>query len=158
MIYVSFILLPGIYFTTLVTRGEEPPEDDIQRPLMWLAAVFGLIMQAVAGADSGEQSGDTSLRDHTVTSHVANDELTCAASAKQRSCDEYALDTAAVPGNIMMMDETNLETAALCVVLVVSTLNINVHQHVVGTANPITYMYMYMYSIVIIYQITLWRL
>ena len=32
---------------TLVTRGEEPPEDDIQRPLMWLAAVFGLIMLTV---------------------------------------------------------------------------------------------------------------
>ena len=121
-------------------------------------SLLSSIMRAVAGADSGEQSGDTSLRGDTVTSHAVNDELTCAASAKQRSCDEYALDTAAVPGNIMMMDETNLETAALCVVLVVSTLNINVHQHVVGTANPITYMYMYMYSIVIIYQITLWRL
>ena len=90
------------------------------------------IMQAVAGADSGEQSGDTSLRDHTVTSHVANDELTCAASAEQRSCD------AAVPGNIMLTDDTNLEATALCVVFVVSALNINVHQHVVGTANPIT--------------------
>ena len=71
------------------------------------------IMQAVAGADSGEQSGDTSLRDHTVTSHVANDELMCAASAEQRSCDGNSLDNAVVPGNTMLTDDINLETTAL---------------------------------------------
>ena len=101
-------------------------------------SLLSSIMRVVAGADSGEQSGDTSLRGDTITSHAVNDELTCAASVEQRSCDGNATDNAAVPGNIMLTDDTNLEATALCVVFVVSALNINVHQHVVGTANPIT--------------------